>query len=577
MNRLFKIPVIIFSVISILSLTYCKKPAPPTVETGSISAISYTTAISGGVVTKEGSESVVSRGVCWNSAANPTTANYMTVDGSGIGSFISSLTNLTPNTIYYVRAYAINSAGTSYGSQVTFTTSQLIIPTLTTTTVSSITTTSAVSGGNITADGGGAVTARGVCWATTANPTISNSKTSDGTGTGSFTSNVTGLLQGTAYHIRAYATNSAGTAYGNDLPFSTTGIPTVTTSAVTSVTSASAAGGGNVTSDGGLSVTARGVCWSTSTNPTIANSKTTDGTGTGVFTSSITGLAAITQYYVRSYATNSVGTAYGENITFTTPLATLHDPVLVSQFNDDPTNHNMHIATDGNYYYTCNGGNVGTGKINKYTLAGVFVASYPIALDMRSVMYNKVDNFLYASGFESNTSERNIYKITNIVTGTFVKLYTNLYDYNQAGVALSDDGLYLFAFNAGTLKKYRLSDGVLVQTLTGLSYGTGNFGGDGAVAVDPDYIYTWNAVTRIVYVYNHSGTFIRSLTLTNGNCGLSLSLLNGYLFVANDGNYSVGTWFGYNIRRNLSKGSANTISTPISKPGRVIDKNDSSK
>ena len=90
------------------------------------------------------------------------------------------------------------------------------------------------------------------------------------------------------------------------------------TAAVTSITATTATSGGTVGADGGASVTARGVCWSTTTNPTITNSKTTDGTGTGTFTSAITGLTSGTTYYVRSYATNSVGTTYGPEVIFTT-------------------------------------------------------------------------------------------------------------------------------------------------------------------------------------------------------------------------------------------------------------------
>jgi hypothetical protein len=94
--------------------------------------------------------------------------------------------------------------------------------------------------------------------------------------------------------------------------------PTVTTTAISNITRTTASSGGNVTSDGGATVTARGVCWSTSSNPTTANSKTTDGSGTGSFTSSITGLSPGTTYYVRAYATNSVGTSYGANVSFKT-------------------------------------------------------------------------------------------------------------------------------------------------------------------------------------------------------------------------------------------------------------------
>jgi hypothetical protein len=93
-------------------------------------------------------------------------------------------------------------------------------------------------------------------------------------------------------------------------------IPVVTTTAITGISSTGAASGGNVTSDGGALVTARGICWSTSQNPTTASPKTTNGTGIGVFISAITGLTEGLRYYVRAYATNSVGTAYGAELSF---------------------------------------------------------------------------------------------------------------------------------------------------------------------------------------------------------------------------------------------------------------------
>ncbi len=98
----------------------------------------------------------------------------------------------------------------------------------------------------------------------------------------------------------------------------TTTMPTVTTSSIINANQTFATGGGNVTSDGGATVTSRGVCWSTSQNPTISDDHTIDGTGTGIFTSNITGLTANTPYYVRAYATNSVGTSYGDQVSFTT-------------------------------------------------------------------------------------------------------------------------------------------------------------------------------------------------------------------------------------------------------------------
>lgn len=96
------------------------------------------------------------------------------------------------------------------------------IPTLTTTTVSNVAATTAKSGGTISDDGGATITARGVCWSTAQSPTISNSKTSDGTGIGSYTSSISGLTANTTYYARAYATNSEGTAYGNQVTFTST-------------------------------------------------------------------------------------------------------------------------------------------------------------------------------------------------------------------------------------------------------------------------------------------------------------------------------------------------------------------
>jgi uncharacterized protein (TIGR02145 family) len=97
-----------------------------------------------------------------------------------------------------------------------------------------------------------------------------------------------------------------------------TGIPVLSTTAITDITQTTAKSGGNITSDGGATVTVRGVCWSTNQTPTISDNKTTDGTGAGNFVSSISGLTANTTYYVRAYATNSNGTAYGSVMSFTT-------------------------------------------------------------------------------------------------------------------------------------------------------------------------------------------------------------------------------------------------------------------
>jgi len=302
----------------------------PTLTTTLVTSIAETTAISGGNITTDGGSPITARGVCWSTVPGATvTLSTKTTDGSGLGSFSSSITGLTGTTTYYVRAYATNILGTTYGSELFFTTTAksvvAVIPVLITNVVTSIGFTSATSGGSITTDGGAPVTSRGVCWSTSAAPTVAlSTKTSDGTGIVSFTSSITGLLPSTTYHVRAYATNSQGTGYGQEQTFvtSSTAVPTLSTSAAAFIGATTAESGGNISLDGGATITVRGICWSTSSGPTTSlTTKTSDGTGTGIFTSNLTGLTASTLYYIRAYATNSVGTSYGNEVTFTTSAA----------------------------------------------------------------------------------------------------------------------------------------------------------------------------------------------------------------------------------------------------------------
>ena len=149
------------------------------------------------------------------------------------GSIFTSLVtfNATSGTQYQIAVDGYNGETGSIQLCITSPTPAAVAPTVTTAAASALGTTTATSGGNVTADGGATVTARGVCWGTSLNPTTANSKTTDGTGTGVFASALTGLTPGTLYHIRAYATNSAGTAYGSDLTFTTATTPTVTITA----------------------------------------------------------------------------------------------------------------------------------------------------------------------------------------------------------------------------------------------------------------------------------------------------------------------------------------------------------
>jgi uncharacterized protein (TIGR02145 family) len=333
----------------------------PTLSTTAITAITLTTATSGGNITSDGGAPVTARGVCWNTATGPSISNSKTNDGSGTGAFTSNLTGLNAGTIYYIKAYATNSAGTTYGNEITFTTTAASIPTVTTTTVSGISFNSALGGGNVTSDGGSSILEKGVCWGTSSGPTISNSKTAIGTGTGNFGSSIEGLSPVTKYYVRAYATNLVGTAYGTEVSFTTSAapvqLPVLTTVSPGNVTSISATSGGNITSDGGSTITSRGVCWNGDGSPTLGGNSTNDGNGSGTFASAITGLSPTTKYYVRAYAVNSVGTAYGTEYNFTTLSAS--SAVLTTSsatsITQTTANSGGNITSDGGSTITARG------------------------------------------------------------------------------------------------------------------------------------------------------------------------------------------------------------------------------
>jgi hypothetical protein len=513
----------------------------PSVTTANVTSITQTTASSGGDITSDGGANVTARGVCWNTAGSPDTTNNKTTDGSGTGSWVSELTELQPNTTYYVRAYATNSAGTAYGEEISFPTAKTSSPEIQTLTPSEISHDFVILNANVSSDGGAAIVERGfyLCEGDSAPDNNDRVETVEGT-TGNYSKKITGLKSSTTYSYRAFASNSEGTAvsvfnlfatdaipqvnapeittpnnfavfnrnnttsiniqwssvnnadeywlnvfpsgqpaspvfnesvgsvtnkelsisslqngvyivqvkaaasggewsdYSQAIEFiadtppdapvlSATGdadeitqnteqsfnwdapsadinryyirivngtdfngtpvyddeltttsqsidcnwsagtytwsvraikntpegyapteyenaigwgayattqefiikaeatLPSVTTANVTSITQTTASSGGDITSDGGATVTARGVCWNTIGNPDITDNKTIDGSGTGSWTSELSELQPNTSYYVRAYATNSQGTAYGEQKEFTTLEETVTD------------------------------------------------------------------------------------------------------------------------------------------------------------------------------------------------------------------------------------------------------------
>ena len=282
-----------------------KGPTVPELTTGNVTDITASSARLHGIIKANGNSAINECGFVYDVVQYPTIENHKVVSTINNGS-IDAQIQLLPNTTYYVRAFARNSIGIGYGQQIAFRTLDGL-PTIANTTVFNIKTTRATCSGSFTSDGGFAITARGICWSTSPDPTIDNLHVNLGTGLGDFETDLTNLQPNTSI------------AYSEPCIFTTlSGYPTVVTTLVSDITSQSAIAGGNVTSDGEFPVLQRGVCFSTTPLPTTADSHTTDGAGTGSFVSHLSNLSPGTTYYYRAYATNVIGTTYGEQFIFVT-------------------------------------------------------------------------------------------------------------------------------------------------------------------------------------------------------------------------------------------------------------------
>jgi hypothetical protein len=194
------------------------------------------------------------------------------------------------------------------------------LPTVTTAVISDITQTTATVGGNITDDGGDTVTNRGVYWGESKDPESTGTKMQIGSGAGAFTGDLTALEAGTTYYVKAYATNTEGTAFGAQVSFETLMEEecSVTTDAVTEITSTSATVGGTVTCEGEATATERGVYWGTSEDPETTGTKLQIGGDEDAFTGDLTALEPGTTYYVKAYATTTEETVFGAQVSFET-------------------------------------------------------------------------------------------------------------------------------------------------------------------------------------------------------------------------------------------------------------------
>ena len=199
------------------------------------------------------------------------------------------------------------------------------LPTLATASTA-VTATTVTLAGNIFNAGTPEYTERGIVYCTHTNPVITcaGNIIVTGTGTGVFSTNVSDLRANTTYYARAYAISTEGTAYGNEITFTTldpTLLPALTTNDASNITTSSATLEGIVVNAGTPEYIERGMVYCTHTNPSVtcAGKIAIAGTGTGSFSTNASNLRANTTYYARSYAISSDGTFYGNEITFTTP------------------------------------------------------------------------------------------------------------------------------------------------------------------------------------------------------------------------------------------------------------------
>lgn len=307
----------------------------PTVTTNNVTNISSSTATVEGEVTDENGSEVIERGICWATSMNPTIADNKISDGAGIGIFSVLLSSLSEETTCFVRAFAINSYGISYGKVIKFTTAGK--PTVYTTNWLANVSYGELLGfkGCVNNDNGAEVTERGFCWATISEPTIEDNKVMCGDGSGWFEVSLSqlSLSGGTKCYIRAYAINSVGIAYGNEYELgleASTSYDDYRQTVFISVFEENQAW--NL-------VTEVGLCWATTPNPTEGDNKeifcNSDCLGgwAGSYELSSLPLSENTTYYVRAYAIHSVvGTVYGDEFMITTQDANAIEGTMDGEF-----------------------------------------------------------------------------------------------------------------------------------------------------------------------------------------------------------------------------------------------------
>ena len=416
----------------------------PEVATDSVGSITVSSFVGYGTLLDWGCDSLSEFGFCYGDSANPTIEGKHITCTEKDNHFSAEITGLDDGATYYMRAYAVNIIGVEYGKDIEFCTPHIMVKsTVVTSEVTNIAVTSAVCGGKIMSDGYSEIIECGICYSTSTEPTIDDKKViCKQDDNGEFSAELAGLDEGTAYHVRAYAVNAKGVAYGEVIKFSTLSRtkPTVVTSDVTDITTSSAVCGGKIMSDGYSEITECGICYSTSTNPTIEDKKISYNGKDSVFSCKITELQDGTLYYVRAYATNAKGTAYGEERNFTTVAITL------------PTVVTLEISDILRESAVCSGKitNDGNSEILDYGVC-YSISTNPTVNDNVAVVIGNSANFTCTlSGLSAGTT-----------------YYVRAYATNVKGIAYGEVRTFMTDVNLPTVVTFEPSDITILSAVCG--------------------------------------------------------------------------------------------------------------
>ena len=369
-----------------------------------------TTFTSGATVDDWGDNTIINKGVCYSTSNQlPTIDNTKKTEGTSIANkqFSSIITNLTPNTLYYLRSFVTNKYGTSYGNVVSFKTPKSALPLISTSLPNNILSNGATVGATISNIGANTIAIKGIYFSSTnTTPDVNNSFVNSSSANANYTIDLTNLKPATKYYVRAYCKTSTNEIIWGDVQSFTTSniiiLPEISTKATTNITATSVKTGGDILNIGSNIITARGVCVSTSQNPDInTGNPTNDGNTTANYTSTITNLMPNTNYNIRAYLTYGIKTIYGNNVSFKTAQS-VSNPSLGTTF-------------------------VSTNNANSVTISGSFLDPGNKTIITKGICYNTSPSPLNTNSTVTATGQNSSFTVTISNLNTNTTYYARAY------------------------------------------------------------------------------------------------------------------------------------------------------